>query len=206
MAGLKSHWETIYSARPPEEVSWYQPHLKQSLAMILQTGVGPESRIIDVGGGASTLVDDLLAKGFREVTVLDISEAALNAAKRRLGPRASQVNWVTGDIAEIELPGGAYDLWNDRAVFHFLIDPADRRAYVKTLNRSLKRGGHLILASFSLTGPERCSGLEVVRYSPGTLSAELGEGYRLIETSEEKHRTPSGKVQDFVYCRFQRQA
>lgn len=203
MMAQKTYWDTIYQQRQPSEVSWYQPHLTVSLDLLVNTGLSVESRIIDVGGGASTLVDDLLARGVKDVTVLDISGQALAAAKARLGERATRVTWIEADITRAQLPRASYDVWHDRAVFHFLTAAEDRRRYLATMRDALKPDAQVILATFSLDGPPRCSGLEVVKYSPETLLAELGNGFRLLEAREEAHRTPSGAVQSFIYGRFQ---
>ena len=199
----KSHWETIYRQKRPGEVSWYQPHLNVSLSLLANAGLSAGSRIIDVGGGASTLVDDLLARGVSDVTVLDISDHALAVSKARLGERADRVTWMEADIRRVPLPAASYDLWHDRAVFHFLTKAEDRRRYLATMREALKPGGHAILATFALQGPPRCSGLDVVRYSPATLYAEVGGDFRLIEALDEDHRTPANAVQQFLYCRFQ---
>ena len=202
----KAHWETLYQQKRPVEVSWYQPHLTMSLKLLERAGLSASSRVIDVGGGASTLVDDVLARGIQDVTVLDISGQALAAAKARLGEQAKRVTWIEADVTQAPLPNASYDLWHDRAVFHFLTDAEDRRRYVATLCGALKPDGHAVLATFSLHGPPRCSGLEVVRYSPDTLHVELGSRFRLVEAVEEDHKTPSGAVQKFVYARFQKLA
>ena len=195
-----SYWEQVYATRSPDAVSWYQPHATLSLDLIRRIGAGPATRVIDVGGGASTLVDDLLAGGIGDVTVLDISAAALRLAQARLGEQAARVHWITGDITRVELAPAAYDIWHDRAVFHFLTDPADRAAYVAQVRRAVRPGGHVIVAAFGPGGPEQCSGLPVVRYEPGTLHAQFGGQFELLDHLSEAHRTPSGSVQQFVYC------
>ena len=200
---MKTHWETIYKAKTPVEVSWYQPHLTQSLALVERAGLAPDDPIIDVGSGVSTFVDDVLTKGFTQVTVLDLSGNALAVAKARLGAQAAKVTWIEADVTQVQLPAHRYALWHDRAIFHFLTDAEARRRYVQVLQGALRPGGHVILATFSMEGPPRCSGLEVVRYSPDTLQAELGPGFRLQETVQEEHRTPGGMTQAFLYCRFQ---
>ncbi len=200
----KSHWETVYKQKCPGEVSWYQPHLNVSLSFLMNAGLSPDSRVIDVGGGASTLVDDLLEKGLKDITVLDISGHALAAARARLGERAKRVTWIETDITRVQLPSASYDLWHDRAVFHFLTNAEDRHRYLATMRDALKPSGQAILATFSLQGPPRCSGLEVVRYTPDTLQAEVGNAFRLVETIGEAHQTPSKTVQQFLYCRFQK--
>ena len=200
----KSHWETIYTQKRPGEVSWYQPHLSVSLRLLMNAGLHPHSRMIDVGGGASTLVDDLLEQGIGDVTVLDISGRALAAARARLGEHATSVTWIEADITRAQLPTASYDLWHDRAVFHFLTEAEDRRRYVATMRDALKPDGQAIVATFSLQGPPRCSGLEVVRYSAETLQAEVGDDFRLMEARDEEHRTPFNTMQKFLYCRFQK--
>jgi len=196
----KSHWENIYSTRAPDAVSWFQPHAETSLRLIRNAGAGSHARVIDVGGGASTLVDDLLAAGFPRPTVLDLSGAAIATAQRRHGERASEVTWIEGDITRVALPARAYDVWHDRAVFHFLTDDADRAAYVRTLLHAVQPGGHVIVATFAEDGPLKCSGLPVVRYRPDQLHAEFGEPFELIAHEKEAHQTPGGTVQQFVYC------
>jgi len=196
----REHWEKVYQTRRETEVSWYQPHLQRSIDLILRTGAGPETRIIDVGGGASTLVDDLLARGFRHITVVDIAASALDAARARLGARAGEVTWLVGDVTTLDLPVDAFDVWHDRAVFHFLISEADRSAYLERLCSAVKKGGHVVMATFGPQGPEKCSGLPVVRYSADQVHAAFGDAFRLIEHEEERHRTPWGTEQEFVYC------
>lgn len=197
-----SHWENVYRTRQPHEVSWYRPHLDTSLALIDAAGSGLDARIVDVGGGASTLVDDLLARGYRDVTVLDVSSAALDIAKARLGPRAADVDWRRGDAATAPLPANGYDLWHDRAVFHFLTRAEDRAAYVRQVRRCVKQGGHVVIATFGPDGPMKCSGLDVVRYAPAALHGELGAAFRLVQHRTELHETPSGTIQPFTYGLF----
>ncbi len=203
MMERKAHWENIYATKAPTNVSWYQPHATKSLELIKRTGVDTSAHIIDVGGGASTLVDALLAEGFRNLTVLDVSSAALAAAKQRLGTSTEkEVTWLEADITQAALPRRAFSVWHDRAVFHFLIDAEDRRRYVSAANDALKPGGHIIVAAFAADGPLRCSNLEVVRYSPVELHAELGAPFELIESHEENHQTPFDTTQKFTYCLF----
>lgn len=197
---VKSHWEHVYETKSVDAVSWFQPHAEQSLRLIRQTGLAPTASIIDVGGGASTLVDDLLVDGFRHVTVLDVSGAALAAARARLGERAASVTWLEADITQVALPRNAYDLWHDRAVFHFLTSDRDRQAYVAAVQRAVKPGGYVIVATFAEDGPLQCSGLPVVRYSPSALHAEFGATFSLERHEREEHHTPSGSVQKFIYC------
>lgn len=196
----KDHWEKVYSTKATDAVSWFQPHADCSLGLISAAGVGRDASVIDVGGGASTLVDDLLANGFTNVTVLDLSVAALAAARERLDSRASGVRWIEADITSAELPPGQYDVWHDRAVFHFLTSPEARAAYVRAVFRSVKPGGHVIVATFAEDGPAQCSGLPVMRYRADELHAEFGESFSLLDHRKEAHHTPSGTVQQFVYC------
>lgn len=196
----KEHWERVYSAKATDAVSWYQEHADHSIGLIGATGVARTASIIDVGGGASTLVDDLLAKSYQNITVLDLSASALRSAKERLGARADPVTWLESDITRAELPLHAYDVWHDRAVFHFMTSPEDRRAYVQAVLRSVKPGGHIIVATFAEDGPLQCSGLPVMRYSAGQLHAEFGEAFALISHERESHRTPFGTIQRFTYC------
>lgn len=198
----RSHWEHIYTSRAATSVSWYQPHAARSLGLIRRVAGPPTAAIIDVGGGASTLVDDLLAAGYEHPTVLDLSDTALAVARERLGLHAERVHWIAGNVTAIGLTGHAYDVWHDRAVFHFVTDEDERRAYVAQLLHALKPGGHAIIATFALDGPTECSGLPVMRYSPATLHAELGAGFVLVEYSDEAHVTPAGRTQRFVYCLF----
>lgn len=176
-----------------------------SLELIKRTGSITSARIIDVGGGASTLVDDLFAEGFDQLTVLDISSAALKAAMDRLGRRSStKVTWVEADITQAVLPHHFYDVWHDRAVFHFLTDEEDRHCYISAARQALKPGGYIIIATFAADGPLKCSGLEIVRYSPEKLQAEFGESFELLESFEEKHQTPFDTTQNFIYCTFRK--
>ena len=200
----KTHWDRVYSRKSTDEVSWYQDHAERSLSLIHRSGIDPSASIIDVGGGASTLVDDLLVEGYRTVTVVDLAGTALEAARARLGERASEVQWREADILEAELPVSSYDLWHDRAVFHFLTSPEDRRAYADAVRHALKPGGYLLVATFAEDGPTECSGLPVMRYSPEELQAEFGEGFELVDQEKEQHQTPSGATQSFVYCMFRR--
>lgn len=199
----KQHWEQVYSAKARDKVSWYQSDPVASLSLIRASEAGPEAKIIDIGGGASTLAGHLLAEGFRDITVLDISAAAIEQARRSLGGDAGRIHWLVADIVSWQ-PQARYDLWHDRAVFHFLTSPQDRHAYVASLRDALRPGGTIILATFAPTGPARCSGLPVCRYSPEALAAELGNEFTLVQTMAEDHRTPSGAIQPFIYCRFVR--
>ena len=196
----KAHWEHVYRTRNIEEVSWHQRNPRISLDLIRRVAPGVSARIIDVGGGASSLVDHLLRDGYSRITVLDVSEAALRHARERLGPAAETVTWIDGDVRTAELPEVAFDVWHDRAVFHFLTEEADRQLYVAQARRAVRPGGHLIVATFADDGPTRCSGLPVTRYSAGELSEEFGDAFQLIDTVRELHVTPSGAQQSFIYC------
>lgn len=198
-----SHWDEVYRRRGAHELSWYQDRPDVSLRLIAQLGVRPGDRVIDVGGGASTLVDHLLDLGYERLTVLDIAASALAAAQARLGARAAAVRWLTGDITTF-VPQDAFHLWHDRAVFHFLVEAADRRAYLRAMSAALAPGGLAIIATFADDGPERCSNLPVRRYSPEGLAAELGAGYTLIDSLRETHSTPGRATQAFIYCCFRR--
>lgn len=200
----KSHWEHVYEARQPTDVSWYQPRLVRSLEMILACGLPLDARIIDVGGGAATLVDDLLTLGFRRLTVLDISGTAIARAKARLGARAEGIKWIEADITRAVLPAAGFDVWHDRAVFHFLTEARDQERYRDLMAGALPRGGHAIMATFGPRGPERCSGLEIVRYDLPGLAQALGPAFVPVESRSETHVTPAGKTQEFVYGLFRR--
>ena len=199
----REHWEQIWGTHNPAGLSWYAPHLTESLRLIREV-VPPRGSVIDVGGGASTLVDDLVEAGFSHVTVLDISESALAISRARLGERAAAVTWVHADVTSATLPEAAYDVWHDRAVFHFLTDQAGRDAYVRALERSVKPGGSAVIGTFALNGPSRCSGLDVVRYDASSLQRALGPRFSLSAAAEQTHLTPDGKPQHFVVCRLQR--
>lgn len=196
----KDHWQQVYTSKTADSVSWYQPHISVSLELIRQTGVSTSASVIDVGGGASTLVDDLLAAGFDKLAVLDISAAALDVARQRLGERAADVSWIEADITTVKLPEHAYDIWHDRAVFHFLTTEQERRQYLQAVRRSVKPGGFVIVGTFAEDGPERCSGLPVQRYSAESLHAEFGASFELLGRAAEDHLTPSGSIQKFLYC------
>ena len=196
----KNHWEHVYATKSPHSVSWYQAHADQSVRLIQQTGLPQSASIIDVGGGASTLVDDLLHAGYRRLTVLDLSRSALAAAQARLGEEARHVTWLEADVTSVTLPSQAFDLWHDRAVFHFLTSEREREAYVASVMHAVKPGGYVIVATFAEDGPLQCSGLPVVRYSPEGLHAEFGSPFTLLKHEREEHHTPSGSVQKFVYC------
>jgi len=196
----KDYWDAVYRTKPADGVSWFRPHLERSLAFLEGTKLALDARVIDVGGGASTLVDDLLERGYVNVTVLDLSQAALDATQARLGERAARVQWLCADVTDARLPEAAYDFWHDRAVFHFLRDPASRARYVDAVRRSLKPGGHIVVATFGPHGPEKCSGLEVMRFSAEALHDEFGSDFAREADATEMHTTPWGTEQEFVYC------
>ncbi len=202
----KNHWQQIYAQKQATEVSWYQLHPVRSLELIKATGTGLSASIIDIGGGASTLVDFLLEADYKHLSVLDISPAAIEQAKSRLrstimGSAINKVEWIESDITEFTADR-CFDVWHDRAVFHFLTEEKDRARYVQVMLSVLNIGAHAIIAAFDDNGPKKCSGLEVIHYSPEKMSAVLGDSFQLIETSTENHLTPSGTSQSFVYCHF----
>jgi SAM-dependent methyltransferase len=200
----RTHWETVYGTKAPDAVSWFRPHLENSLALIERVAADRSTAIIDVGGGASTLVDDLLARGYQNLTVLDIAATALEATKKRLGSAAERVDWLVADMTQVGLPPHTYDVWHDRAVFHFLTALEQRIAYVEKAASAVKHGGHLIVGTFGLDGPAKCSGLDVVRYNAKSLHGEFGERFDLVESLEELHNTPFGTTQQFLYCLLKR--
>jgi 2-polyprenyl-3-methyl-5-hydroxy-6-metoxy-1,4-benzoquinol methylase len=197
---LETHWDKIYREKAPEAVSWYRPHLETSLALIEKAAPERRLSIIDVGGGESTLVDDLLAHRYQNITVLDVSQTAIDVTKKRLGPAWEGVQWITADIVNGELPPKTYDVWHDRAVFHFLTAMDQRVAYVRQVARAVKPGGHVIVSTFGPEGPTKCGGLEVVRYDAMSLHAEFGVHFRLLDSIKELHTTPFGTTQQFLYC------
>jgi len=194
----RSHWEQVHATKRPEQVSWFRPHLERSLELIERAAPDRLASIMDVGGGQSTLVDDLLGLGYEKITVLDISQTALDASKKRVGRSGPAVRWICGDVTEVELPEGVFDVWHDRAVFHFLTEAGQRRSYVEGVKRALKAGGSLIVSTFGPSGPERCSGLAAMRYDAPALGSEFGDRFRLVESSLDLHETPSGAVQQFL--------
>ncbi|MDH3270069.1 MAG: class I SAM-dependent methyltransferase [Gemmatimonadota bacterium] len=198
-----AHWESVYRTKRPDEVSWYQSEPGISLDLIRATGEGPSARVLDVGGGASVLVDRLLEAGFEHIGVMDIAPAALSASRDRLGPRSDAVEWVEADVLEYRA-NEPWDIWHDRAVFHFLVDPEDRARYRASLYEAVAPGGHVIVATFGPEGPTRCSGLDTLRCSADEIAAALGDGVTLVESRTEVHRTPSGADQQFVYARLLR--
>ncbi len=201
-ADLRVHWDGVYGRTASDAVSWYRSHVETSVRWI-EAAASKEAPILDAGGGHSTLVDDLIRLGYRDLTVLDISEAALQKVKERLGDEAKRAQWQVGNLLTASLPERRYQVWHDRAVFHFLTDPEDRAAYVRQAQRALKPRGHVIMATFGPEGPQKCSGLETCRYGAESLSAVLGPRFQLLDSLIEVHKTPAGKDQQFLYCHFQ---
>jgi len=197
----RSHWQNIYKEKSALDVSWYQKEPTLSLELVRSTQIACDDSIIDVGGGASALVDYLYKEGFRRLAVLDISENALASAKKRLGNSARSIEWFVTDVTQFK-PPHQFSVWHDRAVFHFLTEPADRKSYVKVLKHTLRPGGHLIIAAFAIGGPEKCSGLEIVQYNSEKLMMELGEEFELVDERNELHITPANQEQKFTYFRF----
>jgi SAM-dependent methyltransferase len=197
----RAHWDTVYATKTDNDVSWFQDSPDISLELIAAAGVGPSSAIIDIGGGTSRLVDALIARGQRAVSVLDVSETALATAQKRLGSDAQAVNWIVADVTTWE-PTAQYDVWHDRAAFHFLTSASDRHAYVARITKALRSGGQAIIGTFSLQGPERCSGLPVMRYDAQGLGETLGPAFKLLETRDQAHRTPWGSSQQFQFSRY----
>ena len=195
-----SHWDKIYKTKAPDQVSWYRPHLERSLSLIESAAPSRTAAIIDVGGGESTLIDDLLARGYRNLTVLDISQTALALTKQRLGEAARSVHWICADVTTAPLATDSFDVWHDRAVFHFITSQQQRLAYVRAVDNAVKPGGHVIVSTFGPEGPDKCSGLPVMRYDTEELHEEFGTRFRLIESFKELHETPSGTLQQFLYC------
>lgn len=195
----QAHWEEIFANKAPTQLTWYQAHPQQSLQLIEESGLPRTAQVIDVGGGTSLLADFLLDAGYRNVTVLDIAENALEEDRRRLGDRAGAVMWVEADVLWAPLSANCYDLWHDRAVFHFLVDPVDRQRYIGAMCHSLRPGGHVILATFASDGPEKCSGLDTVRYGRDDIQATFGDRFRLLRSIDEQHVTPWNTIQKFTY-------
>lgn len=203
MGGARGHWDEVYATKHETEVSWYQVHSVRSLELIASTSPDHMASVIDVGGGASTLADDLLTQGFTDITVLDIAEAALERSKARLGNRAVRITWIAADITQWR-PQRTWNIWHDRAVFHFLTVPAAQDAYLRALTEATKPGATIIIATFALDGPDKCSGLPVQRYSPETLASRLGPAFGLTTRTREIHKTPWGSEQRFSYAVFRR--
>jgi SAM-dependent methyltransferase len=203
MSGRKQHWENVYQNKSPHEVSWFQAVPELSLRLMSSAGVGLDEPVIDVGGGASKLVDALYDAGYSDISVLDVSSAALVHAQNRLGNKANNINWYEQDITHF-VPPKQFALWHDRAVFHFLTHQADRDSYIAVLKKALKPGGHLIIMAFATDGPVKCSGLEIVQYDTTKLINALGPGFDLVEDGYEIHKTPVGNQQKFAYFMFSR--
>ena len=201
--GRQAHWENVYATKDEHTVSWFQERPDISLDLIWATGVKTSASIIDIGGGASRLVDALIDEGFEAITVLDLSEKALTTSKARLGARGAHVQWVVADITTWE-PPQSYDVWHDRAALHFLTDPKDRAAYAERVSRAVRPGGHVIIGTFALDGSERCSGLPIVRYDAASLGKILGPSFELIGSKRHEHHTPAGAIQRFQFSRFRR--
>jgi trans-aconitate methyltransferase len=203
MSDRSMHWDNVYATKGETEVSWFQDSPAISFEMIRSASPDHGAAIIDVGGGASRLVDALLRDGYRDLAVLDVSANALDAVKKRIGPAAAAVDWIVAD-ATTWRPGKTYDVWHDRAAFHFLTDPRDRAAYMERLRSAVTPGGHVIIATFAPDGPEKCSGLPVQRHDSASLAAELGPDFELVETRSETHHTPWDSTQAFQFSRFRR--
>lgn len=199
----KKHWENVYGSQSYDEVSWYQRNPTLSLQLIDSSGIKHSDKIIDVGGGASILVDNLIKGGYKDITVIDISETAIERVKKRLGENQKKVKWITADITDFN-PEYKYDLWHDRAVFHFLTAHNDRKKYINSMGKALKPGAHLIISTFSLNGPLKCSGLNVERYDDIKMIYELGVSFEFVKSVNEMHVTPEGKAQNFSYFYFKR--
>jgi len=200
----RNHWQNVYRTRKADSVSWYRPHLEVSLELLTWAGLSLASRVIDIGGGASTLVDDLLDRGLQAVSVLDVSAQALSVAQQRLGERARAVAWYTEDVLASRLPSGAFDFWHDRAVLHFLTHPADALRYAQTAARACAAGGYAVIAGFAPDGPEQCSGLPVARRSPEDIATLFAPAFVLVQSRAEQHRTPAGVEQSFAYALLRR--
>lgn len=199
----QAHWQGVYQTKGERDVSWFQESPAISLDLIRATGVGANASIVDIGGGASRLVDALLAGGFRSISVLDLSEQALAMARGRLGAAAARVDWIVADVTQWQ-PARSYDVWHDRAAFHFLTEARDRAAYAACVSKAVRPGGHVIIGTFALDGPERCSGLPVVRHDAASIAAVLGPSFQLAESRSDDHRTPGGNIQRFQFSRFVR--
>jgi SAM-dependent methyltransferase len=196
----QTHWDKIYREKAPDGVSWYRPHLETSVALIETAVPDRSARIIDVGAGEATLVDDLLALGYQNLSVLDVSQTAIDVTKNRLGSASKGVQWIIGDVLATPLAPAAYDVWHDRAVFHFLTQPDQRLTYIHQVARAVKSGGYVLVSTFGPHGPTRCSGLEVVRYDAESLHAEFGVRFHMVDSVKELHKTPFGTTQQFLYC------
>ncbi|WP_020146498.1 class I SAM-dependent methyltransferase [Thioalkalivibrio sp. ALJ15] len=200
----KQHWEQVYQTRDTEAVGWYESEARTSRALIREVAPSAEAAIVDIGGGASVLVDELLTEGYHNLTVLDLSAAALRKARERIGERASAVTWLEADVLEIAFPQDIFDVWHDRAVFHFLTGADQRAAYVRQVQHALRPGGHVVIGAFALDGPKQCSGLPVQRHSPETLQDVFGSEFALVQSRREVHVTPGGTEQPYTWCVFRR--
>jgi ubiquinone/menaquinone biosynthesis C-methylase UbiE len=196
----KAHWEKVYQEKAPDQVSWYQAEAALSQRLIEELAPDRSAAILDVGAGASVLVDGLLRAEYRDLSVLDISSAALRQSQQRLGASADAVRWIAGDVLTTPLAAASVDVWHDRAVFHFLTDADDRARYVRQVRRAVRPRGIVLVATFADDGPTKCSGLDVMRYTPDALHDEFGGAFRLLRSEREEHRTPWGAVQSFTYC------
>jgi SAM-dependent methyltransferase len=201
---METHWDAIYRSKHAGQVSWFRPHLEASLALLELAGLSAQSRVIDVGAGASTLVVDLLARGVESITAVDLSVAALQAAKDRLGARAAKVHWIVGDVTKLDLPPSSVDIWHDRAALHFLTNPADAAAYVRVASDAIADNGYAVIGGFASDGPEQCSGLPVVRRDPSQIAQLFGEHFTMLEAHREIHTTPRGSAQSFAYALLRR--
>lgn len=199
---VSEHWENVYRNKSFDSVSWYAPHLSDSFRLIQELCPDSTASIIDIGCGESTLVDDLLHYNYLDVSVLDISSTAIDFTRRRLGPKSQDVSWYVGDVTQYDFGLKQFDLWHDRAVFHFLTEPSAIRGYVELVQRSVKPGGHVLMATFGPEGPLKCSGLDVVRYDYQSLHHEFGEGFQMLGSKLVEHTTPMGTSQQFLYCWF----
>lgn len=197
------HWDSMYQKEPGHSGSWYQEHPEYSLRLLDAAGAQQGQAVVDIGGGESRLPDRLLDRGFDDLTVLDISPTSLRTAQQRLGPAAARVHWLARDILTWR-PGRTYDLWHDRAVFHFLTSEQGRATYMATLQRALASGGRVVIGTFAADGPEQCSGLPVAQYSPEELAAQFGDAFRVLTTAREEHHTPAGAVQPFTWLVLER--
>lgn len=204
--GREDHWQAVYQDKSEQQTSWYRPHLDASLRWIDSLDLPHDAPVIDVGGGRSTLVDDLLDRGFADITVLDLSEAALAQSRARLGDQAASVHWLPGDITDVELPEATYGLWHDRAVFHFLVERDAQQRYVDRATRAVREGGYMVLATFAADGPERCSGLPVARYDADALAARFAPQFERVDAGRDVHRTPFDTEQPFTYLLLRRRA
>ena len=197
----KKHWNRVYEKNLPNEVGWYQDYPKMSLKLIAITEIGADGSIIDIGGGTSKLPGILLDQGYKRLTVLDISGKSIEKAKIQLAENSNRITWIEADVTKFNFKE-KFDVWHDRAVFHFLTEVEGRKGYINSLNQALRLNGHLVIGTFGLDAPPKCSGLPVVRYEPETLHHELGNNFDLAETFFENHVTPSGVRQKFIFCRF----